>query len=103
MARCNPHDWDVKKWLPIYGGDITTPHMTCLSCGRVLRVIEDITPNMQASLTVSLASRLEDGDEYVEVRNSVTEYFNYHLERFRQGRPTISKVVKPGVGVFNRR
>ena len=78
--KCRPHVWNVEKWLPLYkGADIGLPEITCTTCGRVLAV-RDTTPNMRASITHGIASRLYEGDEYDEVQDAVLEYFAFHIE-----------------------
>ena len=80
--RCNPHRWDVEKWLPIrQGADIETALMTCLNCGRELRA-EDTSPNMRASIAHGIATRLYEGDEYEEVYRAVSEWFVHHLNKY---------------------
>ena len=78
MARCRPHVWNVEAWLPLYRSADIDADMECLNCGRVLSV-KDTTPNMQLSITRSIASRLFDGDEYSEVYDAVSAYFRHHL------------------------
>ena len=77
--KCRVHLWNVEEWLPLYGKPVekSFPEIWCLECGRVLAV-RDMTPNMQASITNGIASRLFDGKRYSEVAKSVREYFMFH-------------------------
>lgn len=77
--KCRPHRWDVEKWLPLYkDANIEQPFMTCLECGRELRVI-DTSPNMRSAIAHAIASRLYEGDKYDGVRDAVISYFNHQL------------------------
>lgn len=50
--RCRPHQWRV----PEVGDDA----LECEACGRRLRFMEDMTPNMHASILASIERR--EGD-----------------------------------------
>ena len=86
--KCSPHLWNVEEWLPLYGKPVekSYPEIWCLECGRVLAV-RDMTPNMQASITHGIASRLFDGERYSEVAKAVREYFMFHSTGLRMDEP----------------
>ena len=94
--KCRVHLWNVEEWLPLYGKPVekSFPEIWCLECGRVLAV-RDMTPNMQASITHGIASRLFDGKRYSEVAKSVREYFMFHS--------TARPIDEPGKGSLRMR
>lgn len=84
MMICRPHRWDIEHWLPILSESRPEEYdaITCLNCGRVL-AIKDTSPNMRSSIADSIAKKFLDGDEYAEVCESVMEFFNSALTRYR--------------------
>ena len=50
MAKCSPHTWN----LPLVGDD----GLTCITCGRYLDFMGDITPNIRASIVNGVERRL---------------------------------------------
>ena len=88
---CRVHRWNIEDWLPIKGNKVeeTNSEIWCLDCGRVLAV-QDTTPNMRARITDGIAKRFCGGDEYTEVYESVSEYFNFHLAAFHKAARSIA-------------
>lgn len=88
MTTCKPHRWDYENWLPLIASSRPADYdaMTCLNCGKVL-AIADTSPNMRASITHAIASRIYGGDEHAEVSASMREFFEAALERYRSRRP----------------